>query len=148
MSTELNKELRERQSILGQIEKQYFVPNHEVPADYFANMEDAFFLKLKEEYMPKAAKSISFWEKTRVSYSIAAMTAFAILGFGMFSLLRKNDANNLSQNEVVKYLQEEDEIPTVELNTNKSILNMNELTQEDIKKYLMENEGIDVSNIN
>lgn len=147
MNTELKNELLNRKSILGSIDKQYIINEHEVPNGYFDQMEDKFFASLKKEVdIPRETKTISFWERTRVSYSIAAVSIFAIVGFGLFSLLRKDSINSLSQNEVVSYLEDEDELST-EIPSSSNI-NINELTNEEIKKYLMENEGIDLNNMN
>lgn len=149
MNVELIKELEERQSILSQLDKQYIAPTNEVPSGYFEGMEDAFFARLREDNAPQASKSINIWEKSKLSYSIAAVSIFAIVGLSIFSLLRNDNMNTLSQNEVESYLVEEDEMiidSTVKISS--PDMKLNDLTNEEITKYLIENEDIDLTQIN
>jgi hypothetical protein len=152
MREEIKNELIEQQSILSQIDKSYFAPTSEVPNGYFEGMEDAFFAKLRANDQPKASQSISLWQKSKVSYSIAAVSIFAIIGFAMFNLFRTDNMNSLSQNEVESYLVEEEELTAVSDTNTKistpSTVKLNELTNEEITNYLLENEDIDIQNIN
>jgi hypothetical protein len=149
MNIEIKNELIERQSTLSQLDKQYFAPTTDIPAGYFEGMEDAFFAKMREENAPKASTSINMWDKTRVNYAIAAVSVFAIVGVALFSIVRTDKVSSLSQNEVVNYLQEEDELtenmPPIKVD---ETVKIEELTNEEIKNYLLENEDIDITNIN
>ena len=145
MNIELRKELEEQQSTLGLIEKSYIVIGGDIPSDYFENMESRFFEKLKADAQPKEAVVISFWERTRVSYAVAAVCAIAVVGLGLFSILRNDNISTLSQNEVVKYLEEEDEWSPVD--DKSAVVDLNYLSKEEIKAYLIEDEGIDLTSI-
>jgi hypothetical protein len=151
MREEIKNELKEQQSILSQVDKHYFTSTNDVPNDYFEGIEDAFFAKLRANEQPRASQSINLWQKSKLSYSIAAVSIFAIVGFSIFNLVRPDKMNSLSQNEVESYLVDEDELST-DLNKNsklstQSTVNFNDLTNEEITKYLIENEDIDIQNI-
>jgi plasmid maintenance system killer protein len=148
MDKELMKELQEQGSILSKIPKRVIDINASVPEGYFENMESQFFAKLKDN-QPKTT-SVSIWETYRVRYRIAAVGIFAIVGFGLFTLLRNNSEMTLSQNELKSYFAKEGEIDELNLchdcgKTHKKILD--NITDDEIKAYLLETEGVDINKI-
>lgn len=144
MNQDVKNELTELESILFTIDKLDTNSTEDIPSGYFESMEDRFFAKLNSDTTPKAA-SISIFENKRIAYNLAAVLAFAILGLGLFSILKPQSKNQLSQNEVIHFLEEEGEITTPLSDSNSTL---DKLSDEEIKKFLSEIEGMDVTNIN
>lgn len=148
MSTELNNELKELGSVLSQVEKTYFADNSQVPLGYFDGMEDRFLAKLKIEEAPREPRSISIFGSKRISYALAAVASFAILGIGLFTLVKQNNTYNLSQNEVVAFLEDEGLLSHNANYANATPVNLDNISKEEAIKFLVEEEGMDVTNIN
>lgn len=148
MSTELNNELKELGSVLSQVEKTYFADNSQVPLGYFDGMEDRFLAKLKIDEAPREPRSISIFGSKRISYALAAVASFAILGIGLFTLVKQNNTYNLSQNEVVAFLEDEGLLSHNANYANATPVNLDNISKEEAIKFLVEEEGMDVTNIN
>jgi hypothetical protein len=146
MKDDIKKELEELKSPLAAMDKHYFTNQNDVPANYFDGIEDRFFQLLKEKEKPREANQISIFQTKRISYSIAAVSAFAILGLGILTIMRSSGPQ-LSDNEVKTYLEEEGDFLAVEKKTEQA-KKLKNLSDNEIKDYLCEVEGMDCAQIN
>lgn len=149
MNEELKKELEQLQSPLAEIDKHYFTQSNTMPDDFFSGMEDRFIAQMREKSTPREAQQISMFSGKKLSYSIAAVSAFAILGLGIFTIVRSEGANQLSQNEVKTFLEEDGDFLAVD---NTALINpspaLDKISDEEIKNYLCEVEGMDCTQVN
>ena len=84
----------------------------------------------------------------RFSYSVAAVSAFAILSLGILTIL-KSTGSQLSENDVKTYLEEEGDFLAVEMPTkDEEAKKLKKLSDSEIKDYLCEVEGMDCGHIN
>jgi len=146
MNTEIRKELQEQKSTLGQIPKHYFVNNESIPSDYLNGLEDNIWSKIQAQSQPMAA-SVNLWERFSSRTQLAMAASIAFVGFGIFTLINNQDEFNLSQDDMLCYLQNEDEFVDNIQKDSKQNVNLDSLTNEEIKKYIAENEGLDVKSI-
>ena len=148
MNNELKKELEDLRSPLAGVDKHYYANQNDLPANYFEGMEDRFLLFLKEKETPREAKQISMFSTKRFSYSVAAVSAFAILSLGILTIL-KSTGPQLSENDVKTYLEEEGDFLAVEMPTkDEEAKKLKKLSDSEIKDYLCEVEGMDCGHIN
>lgn len=149
MNNELKKELETLKSPLASIDKQFFGNGDAIPVGFFERQEDDFFQRIRTLETPREASRISIFSGKGLSYSIAAMASFAILGLGIFAVVRSYTAPSLSENEVKSYLEEEgdflamDNTATVEPNSK-----LKKISDVEIKDYLCEVEGMSCEHIN
>jgi hypothetical protein len=149
MNEELKNELNELQSPLAEMDKHYFANQSEVPADYFSSMEDRFIQFIKENESPREAKQISIFDFKRITYSVAAVSAFAILGLGILTIMRSGSDTQLSENEVKTFLEEEGDFLALENSTLvEPYRKLEKLSDNEIKDYLCEVEGMDCGQVN
>lgn len=145
MNHELKKELEELKSPLALMEKQYFAQPSELPKNYFEGMEDRFFERLKQEEVPREAKHITMFNNKRLSYAIAAVSAFAILSLGILTVMKSSEPQ-LSENEVKTYLEEEGDFLAIEMPS--KVEQFNKLSESEIQDYLCEVEGMSCGHLN
>lgn len=149
MRNEVLKELKEQHSFLEKMPKKFVGDGSMIPEGYFEKMEDRFFHKLHEN-QPKAS-SISIWDRYKFSARIAAVSALALLGFGIFRIVQSSSDMKLSQNELQTYFASEEELEDLKLcdaacsQSHKHILD--KISNEEIKSYFLETEDIDISKI-
>lgn len=149
MEENVLNELEKQGSFLGKLPKQFIGDSSSIPQDYFEKMEDRFFHTLREN-KPKAT-SVSIWDRHKFSMRLAAIVSFAVLGFGIFSIVESSSEMKLSQNELQSYFASEEELDDVNLcdaacsQNHKHILD--KISNEEIKIYFLETEGIDISKI-
>jgi hypothetical protein len=146
MNTEIREELQEQKSTLGNIPKHYFVNNESIAADYLNGLEDNIWSKIQAESKPKAA-SVNLWERFSSRAQLAIAASIAFVGFGIFTIINTQDEFNLSQDDMLCYLQNEDEFVDNIQKDSKQYVNLDSLTNDEIKKYIAENEGLDVKSI-
>ncbi len=149
MKEDILNELERQGSFLGKLPKQFIGDSSSIPQDYFEKMEDRFFQALKEN-KPKAT-SVSIWDRHKFSMRLAAIVSFAVIGFGIFSIVQSTSELQLSQNELQSYFASEEELEDANLcdaacsQNHKHILD--NISNEEIKTYFLETEGIDISKI-
>lgn len=148
MNNELKKELEELKSPLAGVDKHYFANQIDIPANYFEGMEDRFFQLLRENEAPREARQVSIFSTNRLSYAVAAVSAFAILSLGILTIM-KSSGPQLSENDVKTYLEEEGDFLAVEMPTKEEQeKKIKKLSDSEIKDYLCEVEGMDCAQIN
>ncbi len=148
MNKELLKELEEQNTLLAKMPKHFFKDTQSIPEGFFENFEENFFAKLKEN-KPKQT-SIPIWQSINFKKSMAAVMTSAILGFGIFTIL-KNDSNDMkfSQNELKSYLQDEGELMDIESSdtTLSKEITLENISKEEIQEYFKEQEDLEINSI-
>ena len=149
MNEELKKELQDIQSPLAEVAKHYYADSNDLPAHFFAGMEDRFIAQMQEKSTPREAQQFSMFSSHKLSYSIAAVSAFAILGLGIFTIVRSEAGSQLSQNKVKTFLEEDGDYIALDYT---SPLNhkpeLEKISDEEIKNYLCEVEGMNCTRVN
>lgn len=143
---EIISELEERNSVLSQIPKKYYADTASIPSGYFEGMEDRFFANISANQMPRAT-SVSIWQRISTPARVAAMLALTALGIVLFRQL--DSSENISNNELMSYLQDEGyTVETKKYSENEIKQNhLDKLSEDEICQYLNEVEGIDVCKI-
>ena len=149
MNEELKQELQKLQSPLAKMDKHYFAQSKDLPDNFFTGMEDKFIDQIREKSIPREGQQFSIFSGKRFSYSIAALSAFAILGLGIFTIVRADGGSQLSQNEVKTFIEEDGDFLAPE---NTATINpspaLEKISDEEIKSYLCEVEGMDCTQVN
>jgi len=149
MNEELRNELKALKSPLAEMEKHYFADDKDIPKDYFTGMDDRFIQFMKKNESPRETISISFFNTKRISYALAAVSAFAILSLGILTIIKSNSHNQLSESDVKTFLEEEGDFLAME-HTAQTVptKKLEKLSDDEIKNYLCEVEGMDCGLIN
>jgi hypothetical protein len=149
MNEELKRELQQLLPPLAELDKHFFAQSKDVPENFFRGMEDKFIAQIREKSTPRESQQFSIFSGKKFSYSLAAVSAFAILGLGIFTIVRSEDGSQLSQNEVKSFLEEDGDFLAVD---NTAFINpspeLEKISDEEIKNYLCEVEGMDCTQVN